>query len=411
MRNILITGGSLINKGAQAMVYVTVCEMRKRFPDRKILVVMNKSGIPKDVDVNNFKFDIIDPKDLGIDDLFCFDGFRRIKIRIKAFLRLFHVKKQYQRIQLWKNTDYVMDISGFVIGKKWGMQKSCREARKAAVAKRYGAKCIFLPQSFGPFDFTGMSEHNLQKGHGLLKKWLGCAEIIYAREASGKQMLEETYGLRNVRLAQDIVLQNKGYELQEIYKTIPDKPHIQIRERSVGLIPNIHVTNYKKNDVYSLWDAAVRELLQRSYTVYLLVHDISDYRIIEEIKRRYQDDERVILLKNDFACEEFDQLVTQFDFLLASRYHAIVHAYRNAVPCVVLGWADKYQELLGWVNQQEYALDLREEVDSEELLRKIRKMDSDKSASAAKIRESVDRIQKRSVFTELDKILAEESAE
>lgn len=404
MRNILITGGSLINKGAQAMVYVTVCEMRKRFPDKKILVVMNKSGIPKDVDIHNFKFEIIDPKELGIDDLFCFDGFKRIKVRIRAFLRLFHVQKQRRRIQLWKNTDYVMDISGFSIGKKWGMQKSCREARKAAVAKRYGAKCIFLPQSFGPFDFTGMSECNLKKGHRLLKKWLGCAEVIYAREASGKQMLEETYGLRNVRLAQDIVLQNKGYELQEIYKTIPDKQRIQIRERSVALIPNIHVVKYKKNDVYALWETAVRELLERSYTVYLLVHDISDYRIIEEIKKQYQDDESVILLKNNFACEEFDQLVSEFDFLIASRYHSIVHAYRNAVPCVALGWADKYVTLLESVGQEQYVMDMRQTVVEQDLVGAIDDMITHRMENQDKIRTKVEDIQKGNVFERIKKI-------
>lgn len=406
MRNILITGGSLINKGAQAMVYVTVCEMRKRFPDKRILVVMNKTGIPEGVNINNFKFEIIDPKELGIDDLFCFDGLRRIKIRIKAILRFFNLKKQYRKIQLWKNTDYVMDISGFVIGKKWGMQKSCREARKAAVAKRYGAKCIFLPQSFGPFDFTGMSEHNLKKGHRLLKKWLGCATVIYAREESGKKMLEETYGLTNVKLAQDIVLQNRGYELQEIYKIPPKKREVEIKEKSVALIPNIHVMNNKSNDVYALWEAAVKELLKRSYHVYLLVHDISDFKIIQEIKNRYKDEERVVLLQDDFACEEFDQIVNKFDFLIASRYHAIVHAYRNAVPCVVLGWADKYAELLGWVNQQEFGLDLRKKVEARELIEKVQKMDSDKAISTSEIHKNVEKIQRNSVFAEMDKYWA-----
>ena len=46
MGNILVTGASMNNKGAQAMLYVTIFEMKKRFPDKKIQVVMDTNGLP-----------------------------------------------------------------------------------------------------------------------------------------------------------------------------------------------------------------------------------------------------------------------------------------------------------------------------------------------------------------------------
>ena len=39
MRNIIITGGELFNKGAQAMTFVTVNELKKRFPDHQIYLL------------------------------------------------------------------------------------------------------------------------------------------------------------------------------------------------------------------------------------------------------------------------------------------------------------------------------------------------------------------------------------
>ena len=39
MKNIIITGGELFNKGAQAMTFIAVDEMKKRFPDHQILVL------------------------------------------------------------------------------------------------------------------------------------------------------------------------------------------------------------------------------------------------------------------------------------------------------------------------------------------------------------------------------------
>ena len=37
-RNILITGGELFNKGAQSMTFITVNELKKRFPNHEILL-------------------------------------------------------------------------------------------------------------------------------------------------------------------------------------------------------------------------------------------------------------------------------------------------------------------------------------------------------------------------------------
>ena len=43
-RNILITGGELFNKGAQAMTFVTVSELSKRFPDKQIILVSGRDN-------------------------------------------------------------------------------------------------------------------------------------------------------------------------------------------------------------------------------------------------------------------------------------------------------------------------------------------------------------------------------
>ena len=39
MGYILITGGNLINKGAQAMTFIAVDEIKRRFPDREVVVI------------------------------------------------------------------------------------------------------------------------------------------------------------------------------------------------------------------------------------------------------------------------------------------------------------------------------------------------------------------------------------
>ena len=53
MRNIIITGGGFGNKGAEAMTYVTVSEIRERFPKHKIyLFLPEKDRLEKDFKSN-----------------------------------------------------------------------------------------------------------------------------------------------------------------------------------------------------------------------------------------------------------------------------------------------------------------------------------------------------------------------
>ena len=235
----------------------------------------------------------------------------------------------------------------------------------------------------------------------IMKDWLSKAEIICAREQIGKQMLEEKYGLENVKYMPDIVLQNKEYNLDSIYDNAPQIRTLDVKERSVALIPNKHITKMKVNDSYQIWEEIIRQLLKREYHVYLLVHSQDDVEVIKNLKEKFKDCENVILVQEDFSCIEYDLLVSKFDYLIASRYHSIVHAYRRSVPCIVLGWADKYEVLLGDMNQLSYMFDMRKEISMEKVCQAMDDMEAKREENAKIIGEKVKKIQEESIFDRL----------
>lgn len=47
-RYILVTGGELFNKGAQSMTFVTVDELKKRYPDKEIIVISHSDYYQRD---------------------------------------------------------------------------------------------------------------------------------------------------------------------------------------------------------------------------------------------------------------------------------------------------------------------------------------------------------------------------
>lgn len=396
MKYILVVGGEWNNKGAQAMLFVTVTELAKRFPDREICAVVPPRLIEQKQDSGEFKFKLISDIICRGPALYTLGG----KWRFIAFKKREKLRNMLYAKKIWENTEYVFDISGYAIGKKWGPVKSARGAMIAALAKKVGAKCYFLPQSFGPFDFN-ISEKEQKIYDELLKDWLSKADVICAREKVGKQMLEERYNLQNVRYMPDIVLQNKEYNLKSIYDNAPEIRTLDVKKRSVALIPNKHVTKMKNNDGYQIWEEIIRQLLTRNYNVYLLVHSGDDVEVIKKLKDIFKDREEVILVEEDFSCIEYDLLVSKFDYLVASRYHSIVHAYRRSVPCIVLGWADKYEVLLEDMNQLPYMFDLREKISMENVCKAMDDMEVKRDENAKVIGEKVKKIQEDSIFDNL----------
>ena len=88
----------------------------------------------------------------------------------------------------------------------------------------------------------------------------------------------------------------------------------------------------------------------------------------------------------------------QFQYLVASRFHSIVHAFKNGIPCIALGWATKYHDLLNLFDQGQYILDVRNDIGEAEMLAIIDRMNARYLEESAKIRKGLAAVQKQNVF-------------
>ena len=107
---------------------------------------------------------------------------------------------------------------------------------------------------------------------------------------------------------------------------------------------------------------------------------------------------RVTFLDRDFSCIEYNELVKRFDFVIASRYHSIIHAYKNGVPCIAIGWAVKYNTLLESFGQEQYCFDLRKEVSPAEIIAAMKRMTENRLSEKERILKTLELIQKENVF-------------
>ena len=388
MRNVIITGGELFNKGAQAMTFVAIHELRKRFPQHKIYLLSEMDLERPEEERSIYAFDFT-----GWDPIKFARCQKNLPLRLLCRLRNGRELKNAESI--YKNCDAMIDISGYALGSNWSVYNNTRYLDHLEFAEAFKIPVYLMPQSFGPFDF-GEAHPGI---HERCRKLLPTCKAILAREQEGYDALVNTYGLTNVQLAPDLVLNNKGIDLAHVFKEVPVFELPEILPGSMAVIPNgRNLSVGKEAAVMALYVAAIQKGLEQGKTVYLLHHATSDADICRKLKESFADEAGVILLEQEFSCLEFNELVQKFDYLVASRFHAIVHAYKNGVPCVVLGWAQKYEELLTQFGQRAYLFDVRNPDGTRSLTAAMDRMEERRGEESRTIKSKLDILQQQNVF-------------
>lgn len=392
MGNVIITGGDLKNKGAQAMTFITVDEIRRRFPEERIYLAAGTGTAEDRIKEEPFRFEMIDAAVCDLKGLACVNPFIRLVLEMRYGKKVYH--EEYRKF--WQETDLLIDISGYSIGTDWGIQTSLLAALRGKIAALFGAKVYYMPQSFGPCDFGGLKGKCAEI---LLKKWLSCADRLFAREKQGYELLVNKYGLRNVCLSCDLVLQNKKIDLSNVYKEIPDMFQFEVKPRSIAVIPNAKTLRFGQEEkLLSLYRNTISGRLDRGYFVYLIFHSSEDRKICRRLKDFFAEEERVVLIQEELSCIEYGQLAKQFDFVIASRYHSIIHAYKEGIPCIVLGWAVKYAELLSIFGQEKFVFDVRGEIDESKFRAMVEEMEENYKKYTQQVKEKLEEIQQENVF-------------
>lgn len=408
---ILIIGANFINKGAQSMLFISVDEIKKRFPAAQIYF----ATFEENIDFSFYSFNTIYYNSQAVQIALNPKAKKKIvlKTKIKNTLKYLAGKKYRKYIlpipkffilaeQIHKFS-LIIDVSGFGLGSKWGIAGSEEYLDNLRLAHKYNIPIFLMPQSFGPFNY----EKTLKtKIYDDIKEVLGYASLIFARENEGYKLLTKDFGLTNVKKSYDLVLQNKGICLDNIFKTIPEKnvPQLLTKE-NIAIIPNVQCfRNGKKSQIMNMYQNIITEALDKQNNIYLIYHSSEDRNLCLEIKSFFEKENCVHFLDQDFSCIEYDILIKQFKYIICSRFHGVVHAYRNFIPCIILGWAVKYKELAACVNQVDYCFDITNLDDSQltEIIYRLTKMDHNYHIEGKIIEKHLKSIQKDNCF---DKII------
>jgi colanic acid/amylovoran biosynthesis protein len=393
LSNIIIMGGSYNgNKGSQAMTFTVVDQIKRRFPDKDIYL-LSKHAVKRNNKKRGYSFNI-----LYID--------LKTKIRLLILKKMFFGRKikynslEYNLIKIIENADRFIDIKGYQLASVFSPHSSINYIFDIMIAKAFETPFYIFPQSIGPFDYPFKYKIIL---FPLFKLYLKYPSKIFVRENEGL-MYVRLFTKDNVEKSYDLVLQNNGYHLANVFRDSNDIKFkdIQIDQNSVGIIPNLRIIQrINPDEFYMIYKVLINQLIDGKKNVYILRHAIEDLEIIKKIKQLFPDNENIHLIDTDLTCIELEKTLKQFDFVIASRYHSIIHSYKNEVPGLIIGWATKYFELLESFDQQDYFIDIRKGVNIDIISKKLDKLLRNYENERKKIKENMTLIKQKTKINKL----------
>lgn len=405
MYKFLIVGSNFINKGAQSMLFVTVDQLRKRYPDCEIYM-LSAFDYAED---QPYSFQIVfEDEDahrmvnhpvLGAGVIMAKDAVKKILGKPTGY------KKKSALAALYPEISCVIDISGFALSSSWEVKASKEYLRRVSEAKRKHIPVILMPQSFGPFSY-GQDQKKMDR---MIRENLSYPKAIFAREKEGVDLLQDRYHCKNIFLSPDLVLCHPTPEIGVICRNAEAVKPTQIPEipgNTVGVIPNMRtLSGHNKSELLDFYKKIIETVLDKQKNVALIRHSREDLSFCKEIKTIFAQEDHVQLLTNDFDCFSYDALVQKLDFIIGARYHSLVHAFKAGIPCIAIGWAVKYLELFRLFGDEAFVFDVRKALDIERMCEAIRLYCTYGKEKKNQILQTVSQLQKCSCFDAVEQAI------
>lgn len=338
-----LRGVEFVNKGAELMLYAILDSVKKRYPDAKF--VMEKRE----------KTPIDKQRELRIYTKFKFRKFNSFisivgKVTPSFILNAFKFAKMSQ-------VKVVIDGSGFAFGDKWGAEKVGERLSFHIIQwKKEGKKIILLPQAFGPFSTDLIRER--------MNVIIDYADLIYARDPfSYKYVQEINNEANNINLKPDFTNLVEAKAPEYFDKNI----------HQVAVIPNFKMLDATSENVANQYINFLVNVISHSkskgFSPYLLIHEGQrDVDIANQVNELLDKPVPVVKEENPLIVKGYIKYSTA---VVSSRFHGLVSALSQGIPCLSTGWSHKYEMLLKDYDYIEGLCNVQDETDTKKKLNEI----------------------------------------
>lgn len=310
-----LRGVEFVNKGAELMLHAIMQKVKENIPKADFTMELTTHTPAEKLK----EFSIFQKK-------------RNAKAQfIPRFIR------KRLRWKLDKEIQVVLDASGFAFGDQWGSTyANKRIGSKISTWQKDGKKVILLPQAFGPFTNKELKV--------VMEKIIKHADLIFSREKQSYQYLKGVSQKNNIFLAPDFTNLLKG--------KIP--VNFSTTDKQVAIIPNYKMIEKKvdgEQSYISFLLAAITKIRILNLKPYFLIHEGKrDLEISKKVNSLLQTPLEVVADADPLMIKG---IISTAYFIVSSRFHGIVSALSQGVPCISTSWSHKYEMLHQEYNYEE----------------------------------------------------------
>lgn len=329
-----IKGPEFVNKGSELMIHAILQKLSRTF--KEIGFAMRPSSSVYHPYTKRAK--------LGLYQII---QYKRFKIRWDFLVNIIIPKDQRFNYGLVTDDeiDVILDASGFGYSDQWGPEGTEEMAKYAKERKQNGKKVILLPQAFGPF--------KIPRSIKAFKTIVENTDLIYPRDKISYEYISSLVGdLPHIKVAPDFTNLVEG-RIPDYFNPIKHKVCIVPNHRMVNKVSIQDAKNYLPFLI-----KYTKVLIKENCPPFILIHEgDDDYEL--GIKIQKQVNAKIDIIR------EIDPLYIKgilgaCQAVISSRYHGLVSALSNGVPCLGTGWSHKYQMLFEDYNCPECLLTTKE---------------------------------------------------
>jgi polysaccharide pyruvyl transferase WcaK-like protein len=378
----LILGASFRGRGAEAMILQSCKVIRSCDPDSEIFMASHDATYDtRFLAKNGNQYGI------GILDLRCNlpHGNRYTSFALKWILALYDIVAvilnskllKHLRIKLGhkgklakhiNSADVIIQIAGIAFTEYFGVINAADLAYQMVISGLMGKRYLCLPQSFGPSDNTCiniLARTGLNRvTHVMPRGWQSVAYLSRLKLRN-----------KNVTFAPDLAF-SFGNPTQSEIKEVCRQFSIGVAHKYAGVIPNTHLYRWSVHTVDIL--SGVIDYLTQSlnYKVILMAHEVSDKSEIDDrlinnlIYDNCSSQNDIQNITADLRANDIKSLASVCDFVITARFHGAISCLKMHIPPLVVGWAEKYRELMGLFDLEDLVMDYRT-TDKEQVIGKL----------------------------------------
>ena len=347
------------NKGAAAMLQSSIKQLHDRYGES---LNINLMSVYPCEDRKQLPYDFIKVVPAQPEKLLF------LAFPMAVFHRLFRwcppIKKLLEKnkiLKAYKGTDLVIDEAGISFVDSRGFVMNTYAFVCMAVPLLMSVPAVKYSQAMGTF-------HNPY--NRFLAKWiLPKLKLVCARG-------QGTYdNLKGIGVTDNVVLCADGAFTMADSVSCRERVALRCAEDVfyskpvVGLsISSVVLKKCKKLgiDYPQIMAEFIRYLNQKGYGVLMIANAArinseksrnNDLLIGDEIYGAVEDKTNVRWYHEEMDAEEIREYISRCQFLVASRFHAMIGALEKKVPVLLIGWSHKYQEVLDMFGLGQYAAD------------------------------------------------------